>query len=34
MCQINTDPMMSQNGYLQVVGEYLVYIKEFNLRVT
>jgi len=34
MCQINTDPMMSQNGYLQVVGEFFVYVKEFNLRVT
>lgn len=22
MCQINTDPMKSQNGYLEVVGEY------------
>lgn len=22
MCQINTDPMRSQQGYLQVVGEY------------
>lgn len=23
MCQINTDPMKSQNGYLDVVGESL-----------
>jgi hypothetical protein len=22
MCQVNTDPMRSRQGYLQVVGEY------------
>lgn len=26
MCQVNTDPMISQIGYLQVVGEYVIMI--------
>lgn len=25
MCQINTDPMRSRKGYLQVVGKYVIY---------
>lgn len=35
MCQVNTDPMRSQKGYLQVVGKLitLIYIKLFHILV-
>jgi len=30
MCQINTDPMINQMGYLQVVGRFLLCNKEYQ----
>ena len=27
MCQINTDPMVSERGFLEVVGKIIIYIK-------
>lgn len=30
MCQINTDPMRSRQGYLQVVGQYLTPLSSFH----
>jgi hypothetical protein len=30
MCQVNTDPMRSRKGYLQVVGMYLI---EINIQI-
>lgn len=31
MCQVNTNPMISQVGYLQVVGKYQAYNSSSNL---
>jgi hypothetical protein len=32
MCQINTDPMKSQVGYLEVVGEFIELLQNRHLR--
>jgi hypothetical protein len=34
MCQVNTDPMRSRQGYLQVVGEYyIVYVTDWVINL-
>lgn len=34
MCQVNTNPMISQVGYLQVVGEFSLHtLNEFRLSL-
>jgi hypothetical protein len=34
MCQVNTDPMRSRQGYLQVVGEYYIaYVTDWVINL-